>query len=88
MKKASQIASIILGVLISVAQLRADDTELFVRQVPPDALVLLDMSGSMNWDPSGPDVTPPPNGRRIDVARKVLFDLLDDTNDDAASSNG
>jgi len=44
-----------------------------MKQVPPDTLILLDMSGSMNWDPSGPLIPPPPDGRRIDIARKVLL---------------
>ena len=36
----------------------ADDTDLYIltqlmQQVPPDALIVLDLSGSMNWTPAG-----------------------------------
>jgi Tfp pilus tip-associated adhesin PilY1 len=65
--------------LFSPVPLHADDTDLFVLQVPPDALILLDMSGSMNWDPAGNAASSP--NRRIDIARSVLEDLLDDTDD-------
>ena len=40
--------------LIATAQLQADDTELFMVQVPSDVLIILDMSGSMNYSPAGP----------------------------------
>jgi type IV pilus assembly protein PilY1 len=55
------------------------DESLFVANVPPDALILLDMSGSMMWDPAGNSAVYP--NRRIDIARKVLKDLLDDNDD-------
>ena len=58
----------------------ADDSSLFVASVSPDALVILDMSGSMVWDPAGNMGISYPN-RRIDIARKVLKDLLDDNDD-------
>jgi type IV pilus assembly protein PilY1 len=64
----------------------ADDTELFIAQAPPDALILLDMSGSMNFAPAGPPYVSPPN-RRIDIARNVLSDLLDDNDDGMIDSN-
>jgi len=69
---------IMLAMMIRVNQPSADDTDLFVLQVPPDALIILDMSGSMNWDPAGNPASYP--NRRIDIARNVLEDLLDDTN--------
>jgi hypothetical protein len=56
----------------------ADDTDLFITRIPSNVLILLDMSDSMNWDPSGNPVSYP--DRKIDIARNVLFDLLD--NDD------
>lgn len=70
---------IILAIMIRINQPCADDTDLFILQVPPDALIILDMSGSMNWDPAGNSASYP--NRRIDIARNVLNDLLDDTND-------
>jgi type IV pilus assembly protein PilY1 len=61
-------------------QPRADDTVIFTPPVPPDALLLLDKSGSMNLDPGGNPWANYPN-RRIDIAREILFDLLDDNDD-------
>jgi len=85
MKKTAFFILITASIMISVGQLLADDTELFVSQVPPDALMLLDMSGSMNWDPAGNPASYP--HRRIDVARKVVFDLLDDNDDEKIDAN-
>ncbi len=68
------------------AQLHADDTDLFMVAVPSDVLIILDMSGSMNYSPAGPPYVSPPN-RRIDIARKVLFDLLDDNEDGKIDKN-
>ena len=82
MKKSIFFTLFVLTTLVSICliQSHADDTELFISQVPPDALILLDMSGSMNYSPAGPPYVSPPN-RRIDIARNVLFDLLDDNDD-------
>ncbi len=57
----------------------ADDTALFIKKIPPDVLILLDMSGSMNWAPSGSPASYP--NRRIDIARQVLRGLLDSNGD-------
>ena len=70
---------ITIALFINLIESHADDTDLFIAQVPPDALILLDMSGSMNWDPSGKEASYP--NRRIDIARSVLNDLLDDNDD-------
>jgi type IV pilus assembly protein PilY1 len=82
MKKSIFFTLFVLTTLVSICliQSHADDTELFISQVPPDALILLDMSGSMNYSPAGPPYVSPPN-RRIDIAREVLKDLLDDDDD-------
>jgi Tfp pilus tip-associated adhesin PilY1 len=69
-----------------VAQLHADDTDLFMVAVPSDVLIILDMSGSMNYPPAGGGYVSPPN-RRIDIARSVLFDLLDDNDDGKMDKN-
>jgi len=50
--------SLLLVVLIPLSNTLANDTDLYVldqtmQQVPPDALILLDLSGSMNWTPAG-----------------------------------
>jgi len=79
MKKVIFIAFFI-ALFAGVAQLHADDTDLFMVAVPSDVLIILDMSGSMNYSPAGPPYVSSPN-RRIDIARKVLFDLLDDNED-------
>ncbi len=64
------------GICFITKEPHADDTDLFMTSVPPDALILLDMSGSMNFDPAGNPASYP--NRRIDIARGVIFDLLDD----------
>ncbi len=69
-----------IALCTGVAQLQADDTDLFMVAVPSDVLIILDMSGSMNYPPEGGFYVSPPN-RRIDIARSVLFDLLDDNED-------
>ena len=69
----------IFSIMIFVAQVDATDEELFSANVPPDALIILDMSTSMNWDPAGNSASFP--NRRIDIARSVIKDLLDDNDD-------
>ena len=76
MRKSVFILFIAVVVGISTTPSRGDDTDLFITQAPPDTLIILDMSDSMNLDPPGNPASPP--NRRIDIARKVLFDLLDD----------
>lgn len=80
MKKIIFIVFFTTFILLSSIPLHADDTALFMIQVPSDVLILLDMSGSMNYSPAGPPYVSPPN-RRIDIVRNVLFDLLDDNDD-------
>ena len=70
--------------LICVCPSMADDTDLFTLGVKPEALILLDMSGSMNWDVAGNAASSP--DRRIDIARDVIYDLLDD-DDSGRDSN-
>jgi hypothetical protein len=58
MKKIACLLLLLLTFLIPFSRAQADDTELYVltqmmEQVPPDALILLDLSGSMNWTPAG-----------------------------------
>lgn len=79
MKKISLLA-FMMFLSMGISCLFADDTELFTIAVPSDVLIILDMSGSMNYSPAGPPYVSPPN-RRIDIARKILFDLLDDNED-------
>ena len=49
---------ILLIFLVPFSHALADDTDLYIltqlmTQVPPDALIVLDLSGSMNWTPAG-----------------------------------
>jgi type IV pilus assembly protein PilY1 len=78
-KKLSLLLLLILILFANFNQIQADDTELFTTNIPPDALILLDKSGSMNWNPAGYPANFP--NRRIDIARSVIFDLLDDNKD-------
>jgi type IV pilus assembly protein PilY1 len=66
-------------VFTSPDQSQAEDAELFMTNIPPDALILLDKSGSMNLDPAGNWANYP--NRRVDIAREILFDLLDNNHD-------
>ena len=57
MKKIAYL-SLLLICLLPFSHALADDTELYIltqlmTQVPPDALIVLDLSGSMNWTPAG-----------------------------------
>jgi type IV pilus assembly protein PilY1 len=74
--KLSLALFISLSIMLVAAQSYASDEDLFSTTVPPDALIILDMSGSMNWDPAGNPASSP--SRRIDIAKSVIFDLLDD----------
>jgi type IV pilus assembly protein PilY1 len=85
MKKLALALIIILSFLIIIAQANATDEELFSAIVPPDALIILDMSGSMNMDPGGYSAVYP--NRKIDIARNVIYDLLDDDNSGVGSGN-
>jgi len=41
-------------IFLGVIPAYASDEELFTANVPPDALIVLDLTGSMNWTPAGP----------------------------------
>ncbi len=43
----------VISIGMSAPCLYADDTDLFMIRVPPDVLIILDLSGSMNWVPAG-----------------------------------
>ena len=88
MKKIILSLMLIFLMVVIVTSACADDSALFVASVSPDALIILDMSGSMQWDPEGvlQYMTVYPN-RRIDIARRVMKDLLDDNNDTLINTN-
>ena len=53
MKTFITAALIIFFIFIDIIQSDADDTDLFFAQIPPDALILIDQSGSMKWTIAG-----------------------------------
>lgn len=83
---------LLLAVNISVREARAvDDNDgpaeevLFSESVSPDVLLLIDLSGSMNWSASGgtPDST---NPSRLTIAKQAIFSLLDYNGDGVINS--
>ena len=78
--------------------------EIFLKTYSPDALVVLDLSGSMEWNPVGgtarygntscsgttfyysPQTGYTTSCRRVDIAKKVIFNVLDETSNDTINS--
>jgi Tfp pilus tip-associated adhesin PilY1 len=48
---------ILVGLCLWGGTSRADETALFTTSTAPDALIVLDLSGSMAWNPAGDDLT-------------------------------
>ena len=89
---------ILLGLVLTLfmsAPARADETTIFTN-IAPDAMFVIDFSGSMGWNPPGdtsigyygPDATcagPYGTGstdcRRLSIAKRSMFSLLDDNAD-------
>lgn len=92
------LISIIMCLSVFTGISRATDEDLFVTVTTPDALIILDLSGSMAQSPSGDSDKTWANStctgifyssfgtghttscRKIDIAKRALFDLLDDDN--------
>jgi len=53
MKNFASIMLITILILAGIADSDADDIDLFLAQIPPDALMILDLSGSMKWTAAG-----------------------------------
>jgi Tfp pilus tip-associated adhesin PilY1 len=86
MKKTILVLLIIMSVVMIYSGSQADDSTLFeIAQVSPDALILLDMSGSMRYDPTFTWQFPYAD-TRIAIARKVLYSLLDANADGSINS--
>ncbi|MBE0558165.1 MAG: hypothetical protein IH628_13110, partial [Proteobacteria bacterium] len=49
------LTAVICGVMLA-ADAHADETALFTTTTAPDALIVLDLSGSMAWNPAGDDL--------------------------------
>ena len=53
MKRWISMMLMVVAIGMNAVCLYADDTDLFVVKVPPDVLITLDLSGSMDWTPAG-----------------------------------
>jgi type IV pilus assembly protein PilY1 len=53
MKKFLWVTFVTVSLFLGAASVHADDTELFTIRVPPDALIMFDLSTSMNSPPTG-----------------------------------
>jgi len=62
-----------------------DESEIFQYAVDPDALIVLDLTGSMNWDPAGNDCFTP-GCKRLDMAKEAIRRILDDDNNGAINT--
>ncbi len=83
------------SVLVASPAARADETSIFTN-IAPDAMFVVDFSGSMGWNPpgntsigyygpdascAGPYGTGSVDCRRISIAKRSIFSLLDDNAD-------
>ena len=50
------VAVLLVGLSLWGGTSRADETALFTTSTAPDALIVLDLSGSMTWNPAGDDL--------------------------------
>ena len=97
--------NLIIIFFCGAALLQAQEEDLFFKTYAPDALVVLDLSGSMAWNPAGgsnmygnsscsgttfysntntPGYTT--DCRRVEVAKRVIFSMLDDTGNNIINS--
>ncbi len=51
------MVALLAGLCLWGGTSRADETALFTTSTAPDALIMLDLSGSMAWNPTGDDLT-------------------------------
>lgn len=54
-KKRLMVLTLLICGILQAGGARADETALFTATTAPDALLLLDLSGSMAWNPAGDD---------------------------------
>ncbi|HAJ28195.1 MAG TPA: hypothetical protein DCG53_13300, partial [Syntrophus sp. (in: bacteria)] len=98
------LISIVMYLSVFTGISRATDEDLFVTVTTPDTLIILDLSGSMAWSPSGSSSKTWANStctanwdsdsgtghdtrcRKIDIAKRALFDILDDDNTNTITS--
>ncbi len=117
-RKRSLILIISMATLVLACSVYAADESVLFTSVPPDALIVLDLSGSMQWNPAG---TAHPYGSsvsctanitscsgagcvggycnaskagcnidcsRLAIAKRAIFSMFDDTNDNIITSSG
>lgn len=116
MKKGIKTTGMILFVLLAASFFAgnasavtpvADETALFTNSTSPDALIILDLSASMNWNPAGGSnvwgnascsgtgtdfyissgTGHTTNCSRLNIAKRAIFDLLDDNDDNTINSS-
>ena len=63
----------------------ADETDIFSYSMDPDALIILDLSLSMNWNPAGNNCYSA-GCTRLDMAKAAIKAILDDNNDGSVNS--
>jgi hypothetical protein len=56
MKKRMMLLTVLICGAMLANDVRADETALFTTTTAPDALIVLDLSGSMAWNPAGDDL--------------------------------
>lgn len=105
----------LLIAVFSAQQVRADEEAIFTSSTAPDALIVLDLSGSMAWNPAGGSNTYGISScaasttyctgtgcsggycsssktncstvcSRLAIAKRVIFDVLDDDNNSTINS--
>jgi hypothetical protein len=73
------------SLFLNAVQSDADDTELFTVSVSPDVLIVLDLSGSMNEDPTGQSCNTP-GCTKLEIAKGAIEAILDDNKDGKINS--
>ena len=53
LKRVASVTLIAVFIVAGIVPGDADDIDLFLAQIPPDALIVIDLSGSMKWTTAG-----------------------------------
>ncbi len=72
-------------ILVSSLAWGTDDTAMFMANVPPDVLILLDCSGSMAFDPTN-NYCYTTGCSKMEMAKQAIFSILDDNMDGTINS--
>jgi Tfp pilus tip-associated adhesin PilY1 len=91
------VLALSLIVCICPVSVKADDTALFATAVPPDLLIILDLTGSMADNPAGDSPsqtnettclnTPSNNCSKLNIAKQAIFNILDYNGDGKIDSS-